>query len=344
MTTTPRTSGFFQPAEWAHHQSCWLAWPSHGDLWKEELESAQNEFTLLCKAIAQGEDLHILVPDDIAEKSAKSALTGLPVRFHRIPFGDIWLRDTAPIFLTGPENKIATVRFKFNGWGEKYVLDHDDQVSREIARFADLPEFSFPWILEGGSVEVDGEGTCLTSRQCLLNKNRNAGMTQSEVEAGLRDALGVEKILWLKDGLINDHTDGHIDTIARFVAPGVVVCMRASDPKNDPNHEILEEIARDLESFSDARGRKLKVVRVTSPGKILNEDGKMMPASYVNFYIGNATVVVPTYGVIQDELAVKEIAALFPGRKTVGSPALSILNGGGAFHCITQQQPSGKQS
>jgi agmatine deiminase len=341
MASTPQSSGFFQPAEWAHHQSCWLAWPSHGDLWKEELEPAQAEFTSLCKAIALGEELNILVPDETAEKAARSALKGLPVRFYPIPFGDIWLRDTAPIFLIGPENRIATVRFQFNGWGEKYVLDHDDQVSRKIAQIAELPEFSFPWVLEGGSVDVDGEGTCLTSRQCLLNPNRNPKMSQIEIEKGLFEALGVEKILWLKDGLINDHTDGHIDTIARFVAPGVVVCMKASDPQTDPHHEILEEIARDLEGFTDAKGRKLKVVRITSPGKILNEDGKVMPASYVNFYIGNSSVVVPTYGVSQDEVAVKEIAALFPGRKTIGSPAISILNGGGAFHCITQQQPSG---
>jgi agmatine deiminase len=342
MKDTPKAAGFSQPAEWAPHQSCWLAWPSHGDLWKEELLPAQKEFTALCKAIAQGEDLHILIPDDASEKAAKSALSGLSIRFHRIPFGDIWLRDTAPIFLTGPGSQVATVRFKFNGWGEKYVLDHDEQVSTEIAQAADGPEFSFPWILEGGSVDVDGEGTCLTSRQCLLNKNRNSKMSQTEVETGLCEALGVSKILWLNDGLMNDHTDGHIDTIARFVAPGVVVCMKAADPKTDPNHKILEEIAHDLESFTDAKGRKLKVVRITSPGKILNEDGKVMPASYVNFYIGNAAVVVPTYGTAYDEIAVKEIAALFPTRKTIGSLAISILNGGGAFHCITQQQPSGK--
>jgi agmatine deiminase len=341
--SSPKQNGYFQPAEWSHHQACWLAWPSHKDLWQESLSSAQQEFTTLCKAIAQGESLEILVPDQASENAAKLALSDLPVRFHRIPFGDIWVRDTGPIFLTDSKGQIASARFRFNGWGGKYVLDFDDQVSSRVAQLSDVRGFSFPWILEGGSIEVDGEGTCLTSRQCLLNKNRNAGMSQAEVEQGLCEALGVSKVLWVGDGLLNDHTDGHIDTIARYVAPGVIACMKATDPANDPNHAVFETIARDLESFTDAKGRKIKVVRISSPGKVLNEDGKVMPASYLNFYIGNATVVVPTYGARNDAIAVAEIAKLFPTRKTVGASAIAILTGGGAFHCITQQQPDGRK-
>ncbi len=345
---TPRNEGFYQPAEWEAHQSCWLAWPSHSNLWKEDLSAAQEEFVELCRSIAdldsetgkaRGESLEILVPDESAKKSAERALAGLPVRLHSIPFGDIWLRDTAPIFLVNSKGHIGLVRFRFNGWGGKYNLPFDDQVSERIAAAADVPAFSFPWILEGGSVDVDGEGTCLTSRQCLLNPNRNSQMSQAEVEAGLCEALGVEKVLWVNEGLVNDHTDGHIDTIARFVAPGVVACMKGTSPSEDSNYEILEEIAKDLESSIDAKGRKLKVVRIPSPGKVLTDDGKIMPASYLNFYIGNSTVVVPTYGTPFDTQAVKAIAELFPGRKTIGSSAIAILNGGGAFHCITQQQP-----
>ena len=335
-------ANFRYPAEWEKHQACWLAWPSHKELWLESLEEAQAEFTGLCQAM--GENLEILVPDETAKADAQRALKGLSVRFHLIPFGDIWLRDTAPIFLTDSEGALATARFSFNGWGGKYVLPYDDQVSTRIARAAEFKEFKFPWILEGGSVEVDGEGTCLTTRQCLLNDNRNKGMTEAQVEAGLRDALGVKTVLWLQDGLLNDHTDGHIDTLARFTAPGTVVCMKPNS-QNDPNREVLEEIARDLAGFQDASGRRLKVVTVPSPGKVLgkdlNDDDRIMPASYLNFYIANQSVVVPIYGSPHDNEAVAAIAELFPGRKTVGLPAKAILTGGGAFHCITQQQPFG---
>jgi agmatine deiminase len=195
-------------------------------------------------------------------------------------------------------------------------------------------------VLEGGSVEVDGEGTLLTTRQCLLHPNRNPSLTQAAAEGWLEEALGVQKVLWLAEGLMNDHTDGHVDTLARFVAPGVVVCMEAS--LDDPNAPVLEAIGRDLDRMTDAQGRKLTVVRVPSPGRILGRDGAIMPASYVNFYIGNRAVVVPTYLSPHDDDAVEAIARLFPTRLTVGIDARSILSGGGAFHCITQQQPRAK--
>ena len=358
---SPREAGYYMPAEWTPHESCWLAWPSAANLWEENLKPAQDEFTALCKAIVdldpvtqktRGESLHVLVPTLDAEKDARFALQGLPVQFHSIPFGDIWLRDIAPLFLKNkkPELGLATVRFAFNGWGEKYILPFDDQVSSQIAKTANeltsvgVPQFSFPWVLEGGSIELDGEGTCLTSKQCLLNPNRHPGkqsahISQKEIENQLAASLSVNKVLWLNEGLLNDHTDGHIDTIARFVAPGKVVCMKAVNPESDPNHSVYEEIARDLASFSDAKGRTIEVIRIPSPGAILNEEGEVMAASYLNFYIANTTVVVPTYGSDQDENAVKAIAALFPTRKTVGLSAYAILSGGGAFHCISQQQP-----
>ncbi len=330
-----------QPAEWAHHSAVWLAWPSDTSLWKENLQTAQTEFQGLCQAIAcidpltkkaLGERLEILVPNEIAEQLARSMLYDLPANYHHIPFGDIWLRDTAPIFVQSAHGA-ATVRFRFNGWGNKYMLDHDAAVAASIARTAKIPDYTFPWVFEGGSIDVDGEGTCITTRQCLLNKNRNPDMTQGQIEAGLRDALGIEKVLWLQDGLINDHTDGHVDTIARFVAPRRVVCMEALDP-NDPNKEVLAQIAHDLSTFTDHQGRLLEVIKIPSPGII----GDSMPASYVNFYIGNSAVVVPTYGSPYDQAAVAALVPLFPGRHVCGMPARAILTGGGAFHCITQQQ------
>ena len=191
---------------------------------------------------------------------------------------------------------------------------------------------------EGGSFFVDGEGTLLTTEQCLLNPNRNPGMSQADLEAALREGLGAQKVLWLDEGLLNDHTDGHIDTLARFVAPGVVVCMEARDPA-DPNAATLARLAADLEAMTDAQGRRLRVVRIPSPGAVLDEAGELMPASFVNFYIGNRTVVVPTYGTPFDDEAVAALAPLFPGRRVAGRSARAILSGGGAFHCITQQQP-----
>lgn len=357
---TPKSAGFRQPAEWEKHESVWLAWPSHGDLWGDGLEPAREEFTALCEAIAdvdpqtktpRGDFLNILVPSAEVGAEAEQALRHLPVRFHVIPFGDIWLRDTAPVFLKGPSGARASVRFGFNGWGGKYSLPHDTEVSARIAKVAKasagherFEAFEFPWILEGGSVEVDGEGTCLTSRQCLLNPNRNRSLSQEQMEEGLRQALGVSKILWVGDGLVNDHTDGHIDTIARFAAPGVALCMKAhgahgTEGTDDPNHAIMERISRDLQDMTDAAGRALKVVHVPSPGVILDEEGRVMPASYLNFYISNSTVVVPVYGSVWDRAAVEAIAACFPGRRTLGLSAKAILSGGGAFHCITQQQP-----
>jgi agmatine deiminase len=344
--STPRAAGFRQPAEWDGHESVWLAWPSHADLWEEALAGVRSAFTQFAAAISdrdaagrpRGERLDILVPDEENRRLAATALAGLEARFSLIPFGDIWLRDTAPVFLVGPGGKRATVSFAFNGWGGKYVLPHDDAVAGRIAEASGLPAFRFPWILEGGSVEVDGDGTCLTTRQCLLNRNRNAGMSPRAVEEGLRDAFGVSTVLWLGEGLRNDHTDGHVDTLARFFAPGEVVCM-APAGADDPNHRVLLQIARDLSKMRDAAGRPLNVATVPSPGLVPDADGEPMPASYVNFYIANTTVVVPAYGVSNDEVARAAIGGLFPGRRAVSVPARQLLEGGGAFHCISQQVP-----
>ncbi len=335
------------PAEWVRHEATWVAWPSHADLWQENLAPARASFARLVAAIAEGETAEVLVPDEEQEQAARRALAvGRArdrVRFHRVPFGDIWLRDTAPIFLEGPDRQQATVRFAFNGWGGKYVLEHDALVAERIEALAGRAgrtrAFALPFVLEGGAVEVDGEGSVLTTRQCLLNPNRNPAMGRDEVERAVSGALGAEKVLWLGDGLINDHTDGHVDTVARFVRPGVVAAMepRTSD---DPNREVLRALLRELGALVDARGRRLEVVTLPSPGRVLDPEGRVMPASYVNFYVANAAVVVPTYGSPFDDEAVERVGALFPGRRTMGVDARAVLSGGGAFHCITQQQPA----
>ncbi|MDW8200251.1 MAG: agmatine deiminase family protein [Cyanobacteriota bacterium SKYGB_h_bin112] len=342
------TIRFYQPAEWHPHSACWLAFPSHVELWDDLLPAARAEFVELCRAIAdpdpvtgeaRGEQLEILVLDADGQAIAEQMLGTIPARFHHHAFGDIWMRDIAPIFLVHPTEGLATVRFQFNGWGDRYHLPGDDTVAPAIARWVDAPEFTIALVAEGGALEVDGEGTCLTTRQCLLNPNRNPHLTQDEVERLLHMALGVSKVIWLQEGLLNDHTDGHIDTLARFVAPGVVVCMEAQDP-NDPNRDTLNQVATDLAKATDASGRRLHVIRIPSPGPVLDHQGNLMPASYVNFYIGNRSVVVPTYGTAYDDAAVAAIASCFPTRRTIGLSAKAILAGGGAFHCITQQQPS----
>ncbi len=216
------------PAEWEPHRAVWLAWPSHAELWQDNLAAAQDEFVALCEAIvdrdaqgnARGEAIELLVPATKARSDAEKHLRGLPVRYHDIAFGDIWLRDTAPLFLRDKQ----AVRFGFNGWGSKYVLDHDDQVSAKIASASGIATKAVPWILEGGSIEVDGQVHLSHHRAVpARHKNRNPGMTRQQIEQGLAETIGVTKVLWLKDGLLNDHTDGHIDTIARFIAPGKVL-------------------------------------------------------------------------------------------------------------------------
>ena len=339
------------PAEWESHQSVWLAFPCDGSLWEDHLLAAQAEFIAFCHAIAdvdpmtniaRGEKLNILLhpnfPD--AAKIAQCQLEHLPVTFHAIAYGDIWLRDTAPLFLKNAFGQTLALSFTFNGWGHKYDLPHDTEVAAKITKIATVQTHrAISWIAEGGALEFDGEGTCLTSRQCLLAKNRNPHLNQTEIEQIIIENLGVEKILWVTDGLLNDHTDGHIDTIARFVAPGVIAVMSTQDDQ-DPNFHVIQSLIHEIASLVDARGRKIKIMPIPSPGKVINNEGDIMPASYLNFYIGNTTVVVPTYGQPQDQEAVDAIATCFPNKRTIGLSAIAILSGGGAFHCITQQQPS----
>jgi agmatine deiminase len=334
---TPKTLGYAQPAEWQPHSACWLAFPSHRDLWLEYLDIVQREFVALAKAIATSEKLEILVLEETAAL-AKELLGDLSVRFHQIPFGDIWMRDITPIYIQNAERKLGASHFQWNGWGGKYMLEHDDRVATNILKALDIPTFNFDWVLEGGAIEVDGEGTCLTTKQCLLNPNRNPQMNQEAIEAALKTALGFEKILWIEEGLLNDHTDGHIDTIVRFIAPHTVMCMQPTS-EDDPNYRVLNDIAAQLEAMTDAKGRKLDVIKIPSPNLILDDEGEIMPASYLNFYISNDSVIIPIYGSPNDALAVQKIAKHFPNRKAIGLSAKHILLGGGAFHCITCHQP-----
>lgn len=339
-----------QPAEWGTHRACWLAWPSHPELWGENLSRAQNEFVAFCQAVAdydptlsihRGEQLEVLVPDADRLKEAQIALKGLPARFHVVPFGDIWLRDTAPVFVRRKTGAKAVASFKFNGWGGKYVMGHDSSVSSRIALMSGAKKVYFPWVFEGGAIEVDGEGTGIATRQSVLNPNRSIDskiISEEEAEARLRSALGIQRVLWLNRGLANDHADGLVDNVVRFISPGVVMCMEARSG-SDPNREILEEIYHDLLSFTDAHERKLMVIRVPSPGIVLNAEERLLPASYLNFYVGNSVVVVPTFNSPYDAEAISTISQWFLGRKVIGLSAQALLTGGGTFHAMSQQEP-----
>jgi len=344
MSFTPNRR---MPAEWEPHRAVWLAWPSHAELWgTQALLEAQAEFGALCEAIAdadgeghpRGEVLEIVCRTDEDEELARWRLGRSAARFHRATYGDIWLRDTAPIFLID-DGVLSAQVFRFNGWGKKYQLPGDAELGQVIAEFSHLPTRTHDFVLEGGAIELDGEGTLLTTRQCLLNPNRNPDLSQDEIEIKLRAAFAVETILWIDEGLLHDHTDGHIDTIARFIAPGRVVCMSPSGD-DDPNRDVLLKIAEELRAMTDARGRRLEVVTIPSPGRVLNDHGEVVPASHVNFYLGNRVVVVPTYGTPYDVAAVTELTPLFPGRIVMGRSCRAIIEGGGGFHCITQQEPA----
>ncbi|MBL8560308.1 MAG: agmatine deiminase family protein [Hyphomonadaceae bacterium] len=322
------------PAEWAPRKALWTCWPSDPDLWEADLEPAREEVAAMVRAFALGERVRVLASGPEAAASAVGRVGTAKV--IEAKFGDVWLRDTGPIFAREKKKPVA-LGFQFNGWGGKYDLAGDKDVGARVAEEAGTLYRPHHFVLEGGAIEMDGEGTLITTRQCLLNPNRNPEWTEEKAEAALADALGVKKVLWLDEGLANDHTDGHVDNLARFVAPGVVVCQ--APYKKDANAKVLDQIYEQLSEMTDAKGRRLTVHRVPSPGLVLGEDDEPIPASHMNFIIGAKTVVVPIYSDSADEV-VRALAAFFPGRKVVGLSSHAILTGGGSFHCITQQEPA----
>lgn len=330
------------PAEWAEHRAMWVGFPSHGDLWEENLAPAQAEVAALTRALAGpgGERVRLFVRGDEAEAQARALLDGVPhIEFVRGQFGDVWLRDTGPIFVVDGEAQLTGVGFHFNGWGGKYILEDDDAVAEQLAAAAGAPLEQHAFVVEGGALDHDGAGTILTTRQCLLNPNRNADWTEAEAEQAMQNALGARRLLWLGDGLLNDHTDGHVDNLARFVAPGVVACPVAWG-RDDPNGAVYDETARRLGEMRTERGASLTVVRVASPGRV-EVDGNVVPASHMNFVIANKAVVVPLYTNDRaGQFAMDALASLFPEREVIGLPSNALLSGGGSFHCITQQEPA----
>jgi agmatine deiminase len=318
----------------------WIGFPSHPQYWFDELAQAQDEVAALCRALAGpgAERVRLLVCGDEAEAAARALLGDTAVEFVRGDFGDIWLRDTGPIFIDD-NGSPAAAGFRFNGWGGKYEMEGDEEVAGQLAAAAGAPLLVNDFILEGGSLDHDGLGTVLTTRQCVLNPNRNPGWTEAIAAAAFSGALGARKTLWLDDGLLHDHTDGHVDNLARFVAPGVVACPMAYGV-DDPNAAVYARVAQALAGMTDARGSRLQVARIPSPGRVLDDNGDVVPASHMNFLIANEAVIVPTYDTPSEAYAVEALASLFPERQVIGLPSRAILTGGGSFHCISQQEPA----
>jgi agmatine deiminase len=339
MTTTVTEQTITTPAEWAPHRAIWTAWPADPAEWNGDLAAPRGDVAAMVRALSEHNRVRLLVSGADAEAPARAALD-TAADIVRARYGDIWLRDTGPVFAGTPDGPLA-LQFRTNGWGGKFDLPDDAFVGHDIAQLTGRRSRSFDFVLEGGAVEHDGNGTILTTRQTLLNANRN-GWSEAEAEAALTRAFGARKIIWLDEGLRNDQTDGHIDNLARFVAPSRVVCQSPSGP-DDPNAATLDAIARTLESETDADGSKLEVLRIPSPGLVLNGDGEIAPASHMNFVIANGVVVAPVYGTATERVAIEALQAVFSGRKVVGLPSRGLLGaggaGGGSFHCITVQEP-----
>ncbi len=316
------------PAEWARHAAVWIGFPSHPELWVEDLAPARDEVVAFARAVhadGAGERVLLVAADAEAAEAART-LAGDFAEVVVEPFGDIWLRDTGVIV----DGEGTGHGFAFNGWGGKYDLPGDNSVGKGLARQRGIASSAHDWVLEGGAIDGDGSGLVVTTEQCLLNPNRNPGLLRDEAERRLAEALGFGRVLWLGDGLRNDHTDGHVDNLARFVGPNRLAIPQGE--ADDPNAAV----------YADARARAeaagVEVVAIPSPGAVL-ADGEVIPASYMNFYIGNAAVVVPVYGQPADDDAVAALQAIFPDRRVVGLRADHILTGGGSFHCISQQIP-----
>ena len=368
--------GYVMPAEWEPHEATWLTWPINKTTWPGKmLKEVEDIFVRMISALLPGEKVHLSVPDVPTGRRVLGKLENKKVRsrnlvLHTVKTADSWMRDYGPIFVTkkvvgsrksgfgssdlpNPESRIPTtdiafLKFIFNAWGGKYKdLARDNAVVGRLEYLERFPRIDVSMVLEGGSIDVNGLGTCLTTEQCLLNPNRNPRLTRRGIEERIQKNLGVRKVIWLKEGIEGDDTDGHVDDITRFVGPRTI--LTAVEPnREDKNHSPLAENLRILRRATDQDGKKFRIVELPMSGVVGAKKGRLfgaaqggrLPASYANFYTGNRVVLVPTYSHSNDKIALKTIAALFKGRKTVGLESTALVHGLGSIHCVTQQQPA----
>jgi agmatine deiminase len=341
----PKDLGYRFPAEFEKHAATWLSWPHKQDSWPGKIESIYPSYCLFIREIARQEDVHINVTDesmkaDAMDKLEKFSVDTTRVYFHSFPTNDAWCRDHGPAFLINPaatQPKII-IDWNYNAWGNKYPpFDLDDRIPTLIAAAYEIPVLYPDIIMEGGSVDFNGKGTLITSESCLLNQNRNPLLSRSGIEAYLEAYYGVDQVLWVKDGIVGDDTDGHVDDTIRFFNEDSVLTVVEYN-KSDENYEILQRNLKDLKSMRLLNGKQLNIIELPMPDKIFHE-GQRLPASYANFYIANGLVIVPTYRCDKDEIALRIIQEAFPDRSIVGIDSTDIIWGLGSFHCLSQQEP-----
>ena len=343
---TPRSLGYSMPAEWARHRATWLSWPHNQETWPTQLEKVRDVWIQMVCALSAHERVYLLVNDEptgrqVAARLVKARADMQNVTLLKIPTVDVWMRDYGPTFITraSRENPLAFNDWIFNGWGGKYKsYEEDESIARAIAETLKIPVFDHKFILEGGSIEVNGTGTCMTTEQCLLNNNRNPHLSRAEIEEFLKGALGVSHLIWLGEGIVGDDTDGHIDDIARFVNPTTVVCIVEANSK-DENYRYLQENYERLQCATDQNGEKLSIVKLPCPQPVYY-DGARLPASYANFYVANGVVLVPILNDPNDAEVLGVLGELFAERKVVGLRCNEVVAGLGAIHCVTQQEPA----
>ncbi len=352
---TPKDLGYRMPAEWEPHQGTWLSWPHKEASWPGKLHKIWPVFAQMVAALTRSETVHVNVNDQQMEEQARRWLepvAAVPERlvFHRFPPNDAWCRDCGALFVLrdGLENSsaqtaswppLAAVDFEFNSWGCKYPpFDQDNALPAQMAAALNVPLFRAGMVLEGGSIDVDGQGTLLTTESCLLNPNRNPTLTREDIERRLNELLNVEHVVWLAEGIVGDDTDGHVDDLARFVSPGLVVTAVEPDV-TDENHEPLQKNLQRLKNARDARGRQLEIVTLPMPPAVVYQ-GERLPATYLNFYIANTVVLLPGYHSDSDKIARQVLSELFPDREVVQIDCTDLIWGLGAFHCLTQQVPA----
>jgi agmatine deiminase len=357
--STPAADGFRMPAEWEPHDGCWMIWPERPDNWRWGAKPAQLAYAAVAEAITPGDPVTMAVSD--AQFEHCRSLLSPSIRVVEMTTDDAWIRDSGPTFVLGPDGSRRAVDWIFNAWGGLdgglyFPWDRDERVARKVCEIEGADRYPAPIVLEGGSVHVDGEGTVLTTEECLLNPNRNPGHARAQIEELLCEYLGAEKVVWLGRGVFNDETDGHVDNIACFARPGVVL-LTWTDDESDPQHEISRDALERLEAATDAKGRSFEVVKLPSPGPMeIGDDeadgvdaiagtkprrpGDRLAGSYVNFYLADGRLVAPLLDERFDDEAFEVLAACLPEREVVGVPAREILLGGGNIHCITQQVPA----
>lgn len=336
--TTPREQGFVMPPEWAPHARCWMAWPCRTELWGERMATARQVYAEVAQAIAPHEPVTMIARPELTAEASLQCGQGISVL--PLEHDDSRTRDTAPTFVLDSAGGLAGVDWRFDGYGGTVPAHAQDaRLAAAVCARLQVPRFAAPIVLEGGALHVDGEGTALVCAASVLDPKRNPGRSRAEVETVLADYLAVTRVIWLEHGFVDDETAGHVDNLACFIRPGVVMVLVCHDPE-DANHGPFEDNLARLRAERDAAGRELEVIEVEQPAARLRPDGRRLTTSYLNFYLANDAVILPMFGDPMDQAAYKTIAAAFPDRRVTQIDASDLVHGGGGIHCITQQQPA----